>query len=749
MQFKYDQNLDIPNGIHAAIRGKLLECTFAPVWVEPLECSVMGGGYGEPGSTTAQTFAISTISGRKVKRLCMQVDTSPQLSSLLIGYYKLYDACVAFVNEFAPVRKEFDTFINTAAAAPSFQLTQQFKQSILHLFPKYQKLRMEQRDLERIPVPAGANITDAKERELMDSIDRIKGAVDGKMYYEQGGVTQENTVDAYIKYCVYAASSLPDGTYGEALRLTNSVSVGYLEIVSTLTNVQHRDGFMADDILASSATSMQLFRGVQALPLTLWAAAKIVQKVAAVDAMNDMPTRNTVDPIRVSSLTQFSNAIIGTDKRKTAGTASELLYQRMGVFATPLLALDSGLMNLGINVGSSVSDAVGQFFTDVPRLYNTERSDYARIGAINVGAPQNKVFLDCLISSMAASRATIEEQRELDVRHMMGAYVGSMFAQSIIQSALQTRGGAIGSYTAVHTVTDAVERTTRTSMLSSAYHMIQCGIILYGRMGLANFVANAEQAKFTLAMYLTHLSMMDYFQAQNAGLAQVGTTEAEVNARLGDLRNLPIDLQAICTKSLASAASLQAFVGANRVVHMRGLYPAVLGNNYMSRKLDARTVTADPGVTGFTAGTDLMYEILQAITDAARTTRTFDIIRKAVYDLDRQTTADQSTHTASAFEPGDGDGSGSSEGILHISADAAAAGESKTQQASSLSLGSILLDSSEQLSGGTGEEMDASATSPTPSDKQTQQQQGKQRSGASAASSSAKGQFKKVQAKLL
>lgn len=43
MHFKYDQHLDIPNGIHAAVRGKVLQVTFAPVWAEPLEDSVMGG----------------------------------------------------------------------------------------------------------------------------------------------------------------------------------------------------------------------------------------------------------------------------------------------------------------------------------------------------------------------------------------------------------------------------------------------------------------------------------------------------------------------------------------------------------------------------------------------------------------------------------------------------------------------------------------------------------------------------------
>jgi hypothetical protein len=37
MHFKYDSHVDIPNGMHAAVKGKLLQATFQPVWVDGLE----------------------------------------------------------------------------------------------------------------------------------------------------------------------------------------------------------------------------------------------------------------------------------------------------------------------------------------------------------------------------------------------------------------------------------------------------------------------------------------------------------------------------------------------------------------------------------------------------------------------------------------------------------------------------------------------------------------------------------------
>ncbi len=207
MHFKYDQNLEMHNGIHAAIRGKLLEATFSPVWVEPLECSVLGAGFGEPGSTTAQTFALSGISGPKSKRV--KLGDSPQLSMLLNGYYKLYDDCVAFLKEFSVMRKGLDSYIANNAIV-TYRMDAQFKQSIQYMFPKYYKLRMDQFPLDRKNYPA--NPTE-KEAELIASINATKGQLATKLYYEQG-VRVEATMDAFTNYCLYAADLFPSGEYG-------------------------------------------------------------------------------------------------------------------------------------------------------------------------------------------------------------------------------------------------------------------------------------------------------------------------------------------------------------------------------------------------------------------------------------------------------------------------------------------------------------------------------------------------------
>jgi hypothetical protein len=65
MHFKYDQNLDIPNGFHAGIKGRLLQATFEPVWMEPLA----------DGSQCADTFAREHT--RPTKRVKFSSDDAP------------------------------------------------------------------------------------------------------------------------------------------------------------------------------------------------------------------------------------------------------------------------------------------------------------------------------------------------------------------------------------------------------------------------------------------------------------------------------------------------------------------------------------------------------------------------------------------------------------------------------------------------------------------------------------------------
>ena len=64
MHFKYDQHLDIPNGFHAAVQGKVLQATFSPIWAEPLEDSVMGSA----GVSTACTMATDLSDNDRIPR---------------------------------------------------------------------------------------------------------------------------------------------------------------------------------------------------------------------------------------------------------------------------------------------------------------------------------------------------------------------------------------------------------------------------------------------------------------------------------------------------------------------------------------------------------------------------------------------------------------------------------------------------------------------------------------------------------
>jgi hypothetical protein len=290
-----------------------------------------------------------------------------------------------------------------------------------------------------------------------------------------------------------------------------------------------------------------------------------------------------------------------------------------------------------------------------------------------------------------------------------------------------------------------------------------------------NFASTPDLAIFTTAMYLAHLGMLEKFTEEYTRMGPAADTIVATAERLQNIRGFAVDLQAVCTVSLASARSLATYIaggGAAPVGHMRGLYGGA--RTYMGRKLDARVVGADALITGFVDTRDIISQILIQTGDDARRNRSFDIIRKAVYDLDNQAGGQgaRSTYTFAAFEDASGGGGGSDEGsdIMHISGSMAGASEAPQQTLSSSSsssgqaattgnaqrpplnpmLGSILLDSSEQRvqenpssaagAATTGEEMETSL-SPTASEKQQARK--------AASSSSGKGQFKKVQAKLL
>ncbi len=74
--------------------------------------------------TTAETFAISGISGRKMKRMKFDWTSQPLYAQLLLGYYRLYDDVSSEIRGFEAIRQGFDAYVSDGAV--EFSLTEEF-----------------------------------------------------------------------------------------------------------------------------------------------------------------------------------------------------------------------------------------------------------------------------------------------------------------------------------------------------------------------------------------------------------------------------------------------------------------------------------------------------------------------------------------------------------------------------------------------------------------------------------------------
>jgi hypothetical protein len=770
MHFKYDQNLEMHNGIHAAIRGKLLEATFAPVWVEPLECSVLGGGYGEPGSTTAQTFAILGISGPKAKRVKLNIGGSPQLSMLLQGYYKLYNDVVAFVKEFSAIRKGFDYYVTTAAVT-TYRLDPSFKQALQYMFPKYYKLRMDQCRLDRETLPTNST---GKEADLIASINATKGQLATKLYYNIGGARSEDTLDAFTSYCPYSSDLFPVGEYGTTLKLVCEISRAITEDTSVMADNPPRQGHLADTVLSKKVFDMQIFRGYASIPHLMWSTAKLALQSDGTDALDELPTQlETTGGVRVAPVSeseiefgfyvQFGNSMAEVHATRPQDPR---FYDEVGVVATCLLCLNRTLMNLafanrpGTANPYNSSELVVQFMGEICKIYLEGTVDYTKITAITQNPQPNIEALKSFMQSVLETKQVVQRQVSLDVRHMMGTYIGSMFSQSILQAALRDRAnGQNLGFLYVSNTAYGEMRASRMCMMASAHNIVKCGIITCSKMPMDQLTVATQVSRSVLSLYLTHLKIMDSLQVEYTRNGQEPNTRDGTNERLQLLKNFPMDLEAMCTDALRVARLFQAGRGtAANAAARQAILQGQLAGAYLGRKLQAVVINTGGGnntITGMANASDIPNEMCNSVENAATKDRLFSIIRKAILDLDRQTTNTLGTHTFSAFD----DGGGSD--VMHISSDvgllpSGTGNIAVPSDSSNPVLGSILLESSEQQlasSGRTvvpsadeGEDSDlvseaASSTSPTG-------KAGKSAGGKSGASSG-KGQFKKVQAKLL
>jgi hypothetical protein len=204
--------------------------------------------------------------------------------------------------------------------------------------------------------------------------------------------------------------------------------------------------------------------------------------------------------------------------------------------------------------------------------------DYTRITSIDRTNQEHSYFLDAFINSVLSSKQLLQAQTSLDVRHMMGAYIGSMFSQSIIQAALRERTNANFAgfkFPRTHLQGNNL-RASRICMLASAHNMVKCGIITCSKLQL-NQLRDGEQVRnVVLALYLTHLKMLEALQDQYTFLGTENDTDAAMNARMQAMRNFCMDLDAICTNTFRVAGRFQAGRGTANLAARQALVKGLL-----------------------------------------------------------------------------------------------------------------------------------------------------------------------------
>ncbi len=456
------------------------------------------------------------------------------------------------------------------------------------------------------------------------------------------------------------------------------------------------------------------------------------------------------------------------------------LYSRVAIFYAPFIVLEDGILRLQIPRTSTLPDAVGKAMNSLPsKMYTSEKLDCnIDFGTIfDLTADANRVPLQHYVDAvMEAKNKNFKlTQKPLDIWHMIGAMLGGIFAQTIINCALCTRDGTNVFLDVTPTgnwdpVANLSERITRICMLASAHNMVNAGILMFSRMKTEEIGDQKATAVYTLALYLVHIALMGHLRDRTStktpALADAASQD-EAKDWLQDVKDFKVDLSPICEKSLQAAI---AFSAGFNVADLKAKFT----DTWIQDKFDAVLVSAVSTYSGLAIGGRLAEDLYKSIAETLPTA-TFNItsiIYGVIYCLDHQQTADaRSTHLFAAFST-DGYGGGWMGGdalIMSISGDIGDKAleedaellegkrSAKTASFHNPLLGSILLDSSEHhlisssrgsalLESGEDGGMSSLSGESSPSAHQTS---GKQQSSKSGSSSGSKGQFKKVQAKML
>ena len=735
MHFKYDQNLEMHNGIHAAIRGKLLEATFAPVWVEPLECSVLGGGFGEAGSTTAQTFALSGVSGSGMKRprMLMKMGTRTlSMSTLLNAYCQLHDDTAAFGSSPAAsvvVRLQADA----AYRGGVFHRDEPARQALLTMWPSYCKLRRDKARLDAtvFPAPTQPGLT-ADEKELARKLQALKVSVEKMFLFADGTLARLPgfKVDAFV-YALLVSLQLK-GSLLDRMEVLMSQCIERA-VAQNSNTATRQTGWLDSGIFTAPSISLQHWRAAALFAPSIWASAHFAQNKGVVDWAGNLVVFEDSDENRLSALGSFQDLLVMA-ALLYHGEKRDASIVQMAVMAMPFLALNLQM---------------GQTFHNTPMAFNA-RENLGSLLRLNMGGLKaffegfqspnhnailsNSRFVEQVLVCIVTSFGLFAELNwEYGIRPtIVGSYLGSMFAFSACWKAFKATGvdvtGSFVPAVGLDPFTGSSRYCTvgsRLCMLATSRFMVAAGMVLGNIVQDKGLQSPQCVADMSTALFLVYLHLMMTMQEKFDNDFR-GANGDQRRAKYDSLVAMQPDLPVMCKLAWSTVKGFAGKTSTEIVNLVKTMYAphdadklkfgaaggaAVEG--FLSRKFDMIFGYFSDGTNVTTTGLitlrRILHEMHRVLSDGASTDRVYKIIFEVVFSADTQFTQydasgaqiiGSGTNTREGI-PGAGD-------VLQLAAEAAFTGEETGEAQGSLAgeetegghgsimLGSILLDRSEQ-----------------------------------------------------
>lgn len=763
MHFKYDQNLELHNGIHAAIRGKLLEATFAPVWIEPLESAVLGYGEGGDGATTAQTFALSggnygpTGRGGRHKRMKFTLGAKGSLmlslSNLYVRGCRLHDRIDAFIVDVGRIYSRISGCMDNDMIDPTT------RQEVASMMPSFNSIRVAVEDF------AKSQLKGKTEEEIAaaERIELLLKSFRSKVKFTRGKMSVDAWARAYLT-CLCLEESNVKYQAGCVLLFTELVTICFACCYDAADDTPNMimDAKWGNTVLIKEKGFVNRWKESVLFAPAVLAAATIGQ--------NMIPTRVSKLAILETAYEVNSDAIANCLLKISTG----MLVNRRDVkticvaalCCTSMLVINSKHFGVTFNTTPRKSPATGNvdveeclceklqtcsgFVETDTRIAITLMSTYVstnpgmEVMHKNFGESIEMMRVKCNNIFQDNSCNTISNQT-------LGAYVGSMFSSIINYLGFhghRVAGRDFQFWDPIRKtptdMTDHVDRKNRVTMLACSRWMPFAGVLVASGMKQSECLGIDGVSVICLSLYLVFIRIMALMteHVRSDGV----TSDTTAKSVFKKLKAYKIDLEEICATAIDASRGYRdasrSFVNpAGHVAWMKNRYNAVGSaavKDYVGRKLNATTQFLDNSFVldtssskfGIAYGSPVFSSLYTSINNlGVSRENVFAILDELLSRADDQrdaSTTHFSMHTATPMHFGDGDsfdfdgGDGShnvvtdgkasyeptmksDSGIGHLQE-----GISSKQQISGDGLGDVLLTRSELMMG----EMAAGSASP-------------------------------------